>query len=473
MITDKLNEECAVFGVVTREDPASGITYNALLSLQHRGQEGSGIAVASDNDITCRKGRGLVSDVFGGGVLGELPSAHSAIGHNRYSTTGDTVEKNVQPFLTEYLTGRIAVAHNGNITNSLTLRRKLRSDGVNFSATSDSEVISALIAYHTVRSGNIEAGIKKAARELKGAFSIVLLCGDGTLYALRDGDGYRPLCIGTNERGTAVSSESCALDGCGFTFVKDVEPGELIRIDTSGSVVSLGKILASDSSESGLCIFEYVYFARPDSTIDGMSVYEARFNMGKTLAAECPVQADAVCGVPDSGLEAASGYAYASGLPLVAGFVKNRYIGRSFIYPSQTQRENAVRMKLNPLKANVAGRRIVLVDDSIVRGTTSGLIVRALREAGAKEVHMRISSPPFRHVCRYGTDIDSEDKLIANIMSLDDICKKIGCDTLGYISVEGLRESCGSCRRYCTKCFTGYPDGSDKKAEIGEKKTDE
>lgn len=458
-IWDKPHEECAVFGVSMRgSDEAAGITYNALLSMQHRGQEGSGIAVTVDNQIVVHKGTGLAGDVFGGGALEQLPKSSSALGHNRYSTAGGSLECNVQPFITEYLTGRLASAHNGNLTNSEELRERLLRLGIRFEATSDSEVISALVAYYTVTLGDIKEGIKKAVAELRGAFSIVILCGDGKVLAVRDADGFRPLCIGKGETGMAVASESCALDAIDYNFLRDVKPGELIAIK-DGELIHSEIVLDRRTPDNGLCIFEYVYFARPDSIIDEKSVYEARFNMGRTLAREHPAEADVVCGVPDSGLEAAAGFAAESGLPLVTGFVKNRYLGRSFIYPTQAQRKSVVKLKLNPLRANLEGRRVILVDDSIVRGTTSEKIVASLREAGAKEVHLRISSPPFIHVCRYGTDIGSEDTLIANHMTVDEICKKLGADSLGYISVDGLVQACGKLKEYfCKQCFVKRHD---------------
>ncbi len=454
-ISGKLNEECAVFGVSTLGNEAAGITYNGLLSLQHRGQEGAGIAVTLDNKILLHKNVGLVSEVFSGKVFEKLPKSKIAVGHTRYSTMGGNTIENVGPFITEYLTGRIATAHNGNVTNAREIRKELKGFGLNFSATSDSEVVSSLIAYHIVREQDILRGIIKAGGYLKGAFSLVIASGENKLIALRDPDGYRPLCIGKSRLGTAVASESCALEACGFTLVRDVKPGEAVVID-NGEITNEEIALNSRHEGGGLCIFEYVYFARPDSVIDGLSVYAARFNMGAALAEEYPVDADMVCGVPDSGLEAAMGYSAKSGIPLLPGFVKNRYIGRSFIYPTQDMRDSAVRLKLNPLSANISGKRIVLVDDSIVRGTTSERIVRSLKYAGAKEVHMRVSSPPFRHTCHYGTDIDSEENLIANRMSMKEICGKIGADSLGYISIDGLKKACGSCRlSFCTSCFTG------------------
>lgn len=462
----EIHEECAVFGVSVKTDEAAGVTYNGLLSLQHRGQEGAGIAVVSGNTILCHKDVGLVSEVFSRSVLEKLPKSHVAVGHNRYSTTGGNTKENVGPFITEYLTGRIATAHNGNITNAKEIKQKLEKCGLNFNATSDSEVISSLIAYHTVKTGDTLQGVIKAADEFKGAFSLVVLSSDGKLIAVRDPNGYRPLCIGKNENGMAISSESCALDSSGFSFVRDISPGEVIVIE-DGEITHQGIEIQQKNENGGICIFEYVYFARPDSTVDNLSVYEARYNMGKILAKEYPVKADAVCGVPDSGLEAAIGYSAQSGIPLVSGFVKNRYIGRSFIYPTQSQRESAVRLKLNPLTANVAGKRIVLVDDSIVRGTTSEKIVKSLKNAGAKEVHMRISSPPFRFTCHYGTDIDSEENLIANQMRLDEIRDKIGADSLGYISIDGLKKACGKCTlSFCTNCFSGNNNGELSKKSV-------
>ncbi len=453
---DKIHEECAVFGISIDTKEALGITYNGLLALQHRGQEGTGIAVACDNGIYHHKSMGLVSEVFGGAMLETLPKSYVAIGHNRYSTRGGNTIKNLQPFLTEYLTGRLATVHNGNITNAKSIKETLTKFGVRFDATSDSEVVSSLIAYFTVKYDDIWKGTLKAAEMLEGAFSLIVLCGQGKLIAVRDVAGYRPLCIGKNAHGTVLASETCALDCCGFEFVRDIRPGEIMLIE-NGEIVKTASLKKEKDPSAGLCIFEYIYFARPDSVIDGLSVYEARFNMGCILADEHPIQADVVCGVPDSGLEAAAGYSARSGIPLVSGFVKNRYIGRSFIYPTQIQRESAVRLKLNPLKCNIENKRIVLIDDSIVRGTTSEKIVKALKHAGAKEVHMRVSAPPFKHVCHYGTDIDNADNLIANRMDIAGIAKQIGADSVGYISIEGLKRACAQSNLgFCTNCFTGY-----------------
>ena len=451
---ETLHEECAVFGVSLREgEEAPGLCYNGLLALQHRGQEGAGIAAARGNALACQKGLGLVSEAFSPAALAGLPAAGQTIGHTRYSTTGANTLENVQPFVTEYLTGRIATAHNGNVTNARSLREKLRPFGLEFSATSDSQVVSSLIAYMVLRKGDFFTGVREACKLLQGAFSLVVLSGDGRLAAVRDPNGYRPLCLGESREGLAVASESCALDSCGFTFLRDVAPGEIVLLER-------GKLTHSErcltASRQSLCVFEYVYFARPDSVIDGLSVYEARLNMGRALAREHPVEADLVCGVPDSGLEAAMGYALESGIPYASGFVKNRYIGRSFIFPTQAQREHAVDLKLNPLRSAVAGKRVVLVDDSIVRGTTCARIVSAMRRAGAREVHLRISSPPFTHTCHFGTDIGDEENLIANRLTLREIEAQTGADTLGYISLEGLRQACrGSSLPLCDGCFTG------------------
>jgi amidophosphoribosyltransferase len=457
----KIKEKCAVFGVSLKDNnEAVGITYNGLLALQHRGQEGAGIAAVNDNHIYCHRNLGLVSEIFNAGELEKFPKTNTAVGHTRYSTTGCNRKENVGPFVKEYLTGRIAVSHNGNITNASALRSGLKDFGLNFKATSDSEILSSLIAYYITKENGTVKGIIKAANLLHGAFSLVIASGRGKLIAVRDPNGFRPLCIGKSSSGYAVASESCALDSCGFEFVRDVIPGEVILIE-NGKIISenifLDKI--SSTEKLGLCIFEYVYFARPDSIIDGLSVYQARYNMGYVLAEEYPVEADIVCGVPDSGLDAANGYSAKSGIPIATAFVKNRYIGRSFIYPTQTQRDSAVKLKLNPLSASVKGKRVVLVDDSIVRGTTSEKIVKGLKNAGAKEVHMRVSSPPFLYTCHYGTDIDNEENLIANRMSIDEICCKIGADSLGYISIEGLINACAAYSdntpKFCTACFTG------------------
>ncbi|MDR1194253.1 MAG: amidophosphoribosyltransferase [Peptococcaceae bacterium] len=452
----KLGEACGVFGVSLRENEGAGLVYNALLALQHRGQESAGIAALVDRSIRYHKAQGLVSEVFGAEGMAALPASPMAIGHVRYSTTGGDSRENAQPMVKEYLRGRIAVAHNGNIINGGEIRDELIKRGCDFTATTDSEIIATLIAYEALSCGTIEEAVGWAAKRLRGAFSLVVLSSQNKLIALRDGWGFRPLCLGEGPLGKAVASESCALESAGFELSRDLRAGEMVVID-GGQNATSSQVLTAE--RQGLCIFEFVYFARPDSVIDGLSVYQARFQAGRILAREYPVDADVICGVPDSGLEAAQGYSAASGIPFVSAFLKNRYIGRSFISPTQRQREAAVRLKLNPLKVNVAGKRIVLIDDSIVRGTTSARIIKSLKEAGAREIHLRISSPPFRHTCHFGTDIDDADSLIANQLSPAALRERIGADSLGYISVEGLKEACDGCAMaFCVGCFNGeYP----------------
>jgi amidophosphoribosyltransferase len=359
----------------------------------------------------------------------------------------------VQPFITEYLTGRVAAVHNGSITNAKALRKHLKSLGLKFDATCDGEVVSSLIAYCITQTGDLIDGVVAAAKQLEGAFSLIVLSGDGRIAAVRDGHGFRPLCIGQNGAGLAIASESCALESCGFHLLRDIAPGEVIVLENTRvthSMISLEKKLPA----GGLCIFEYVYFARPDSVVDGLSVYSARRNMGLRLAEEHPVEADLVCGVPDTGLEAAAGYSAGSGIPLVGGIIRNRYVGRTFIYPTQAQRDNTLRLKLNPVSACVRGKRVILIDDSIVRGGTTECIVRSFKAAGAREVHIRISSPPIRYTCHYGTDIASEENLIANLMDVEGIRAKIGADSLGFISIDGLTSACNGCGLgFCTQCF--------------------
>jgi len=344
---------------------------------------------------------------------------------------------------------------NGSITNADALRAELTGYGLHFDTNSDGEIVSSLIAYYIMTERDMLAGVVKAAALLTGAFSLIIAGVGEKLVAVRDPNGFRPLCLGRSEAGCAAASESCAFDSCGFEFVRDVRPGEVVLIE-NGAVTYQGVKLTGRQNGCGLCIFEYAYFARPDSYIDGLSVYNARQNMGRALAEEYPADADVVCGAPDTGLDAASGYSAQSGIPLVTGFVKNRYIGRTFIYPTQIQRESAVRLKLNPLSASIRGKRVVYVDDTIVRGTTTEATVRSLKSAGATEVHLRISSPPIRYMCRYGTNMDKEENLIANKMGLDDIRLKVGGDSLRFISLGGLTKACAECGLpFCTECFTG------------------
>ncbi|MBC8536784.1 amidophosphoribosyltransferase [Feifania hominis] len=451
---DKLKEECGVFGIYDVDGHgAARTTYYALFALQHRGQESCGIAVNDNRDIFVQKDIGLVPDVFTEPVLNRL-TGHMAIGHCRYSTTGNPTRENAQPLVTKYVKGTLALAHNGNLTNSNKLRRELEHSGAIFQSTNDTEVITYVIAKERLHTKTVEEAIENAMDHLEGAYSLVIMSPQ-KLIAARDPDGFRPLCMGKLENSYVFASESCAIDAIGATFIRDIDPGEVVVVDEKGP----RSLRRHCGKKPSICIFEYVYFARPDSVIEGASVHQARQEAGKYLAIEHPVEADIVVGVPDSGLDAALGYAKQSGIPYGIGFIKNRYIGRTFIQPTQGQRETSVRIKLNPLASAVKGKRVVMVDDSIVRGTTSKRIVNSLREAGAKEIHMRVSSPPFLNPCYFGTDIDSRDKLIANNHSLQEIRRHLGVESLGYLSIENLRKiPVGAKCHFCEGCFTGkYP----------------
>lgn len=456
----KINEECGVFGIIDECDrPCVHIAATALLALQHRGQEGAGIAYFADSEnsdsIACRKNVGLVSDVFGNDFLSRAPQTKMACGHVRYSTTGGNTAENTQPIVTHHSRLTFAVCHNGNITNADALRGYMVNErGAVFYTTNDTEIISKIIIDRIIKTGSLEKSVADLMNTIEGAYSLVLMTRD-KLIAARDPHGFRPLCIGKLGSATVVASETCALDSIGATYVRDVRPGEICSISRSGKCES---IVAKKGNRS-LCVFELIYFARPDSYIDGMSVYKARLEMGRALARQCPTDADIVCGVPESGFDAAYGYSMESGVPYGMAFVRNRYVGRSFILPTQTGRLRAVGLKLNPLRASIEGKRVILVDDSIVRGTTSARIIRSLREAGAKEIHMRISAPPFIAPCYFGTDIDSKDNLIANKYSVDEICEKIGADSLVYLDVDRLTAiKQGTDVTYCAGCFTDkYP----------------
>jgi amidophosphoribosyltransferase len=456
MNCDKLREKCAVFGVSIDDNSAAELTYNALLTMQHRGQEGAGIAVVNDKTIICKKGIGLAMEVFKDGSINRMQSG-IAVGHCLCFAVSD-LNDDVQPSVTEYLTGRIAAVLNCRITNVRALRGELMTYGLTFTGTSDGEVLSKLLAYHCMINESVLEGVKYAATILEGCFSMLVMSTgkeNNKLIAVRDSSGFRPFCIGSNAQGIAVASESCALDICGFDFVRDIRPGEVVQIE-DGKITYEEVILMQKIKNTGLCAFEYVYLARPDSCIDNLSVYEARVNMGRILARENKIEADAVCGVPDSGLEAALGYSLESGIPLVPGFMCNRYIGRSFIYPTQSLRENAVKLKLNPLKLNVENRRIILVDDTIVRGTSTRQVVRELKNVGAREVHMLVSSPPIKFKCGFGcVDTANAEQLIANNKSLDEIRETIGADSLNYISINGLKQACSKCTiPQCMQCFS-------------------
>ena len=452
-----IHEECGVFGVFSHETgDVARTVYYGLYALQHRGQESAGIVVNDDGLFRSYKDVGLVNDVFTPAHMDELGLGNIAIGHVRYGTTGGGGRLNAQPIVVNHIKGRMALAHNGNLTNSFELREELELQGSIFHTTSDTEVISYLITKERLSAPSIEQAVNRAMGRIKGAYSLCIMS-PSKLIAVRDAHGFRPLCYGiTSDGDYVVASESCALDAVGAKFIRDLEPGEILVVDKAG-VRSIRDHCGTEKRT--MCVFEYIYFARPDSVVDGASVHEARVRAGEFLAKSSPVDADIVIGVPDSGLDAAIGFSRQSGIPYGIGFIKNKYIGRTFIQPTQADRENKVRIKLNPIAAVVEGKRVVLVDDSIVRGTTSARIVKMLREAGAKEVHMRISSPPFMHPCFYGTDIDSRENLIANNHTIDEIASIIGADTLGYLRMEDVVRLAGDDDAgFCTACFSGeYP----------------
>ena len=453
-----LHEECGVFGVYSQTHLDVATTaYYGLFSLQHRGQESCGIVVNDDGVFSSYKDVGLVYDVFTPPVMEKLGEGGIAVGHCRYGTTGCNDRNNAQPIVINHIKGNMALAHNGNLVNSAELREELELQGSIFHTTSDSEVIAYIITKERIVSNSIEEAVSKAMDRLKGAYSLVIMS-PTKLIAARDEHGFRPLCYGQTPEGDwIVASESCSLSAVGATMVRDLKPGEIIVFDKNGPRSITDHCGKCDPS---LCVFEYIYFARPDSIIEGCGVHRARLRAGAFLALEHPVQADVVVGVPDSGLDAAIGFARQSGIPYGIGLIKNRYIGRTFISPGQKSREDKVRIKLNPVRETVEGKRVVLIDDSIVRGTTSARIVKLLRDAGAKEIHLRISAPPFLNPCYYGTDIDSRDNLIACHHSVDEIAKIVGADSLGYLSVENVSKLTDdpSCRSYCTACFSGeYP----------------
>ncbi|MGN0595727.1 MAG: amidophosphoribosyltransferase [Ruminiclostridium sp.] len=454
---DNLHEECGVFGIYTKEQSdVANSAYFALYALQHRGQESCGIVVNDRGVFNYHKGIGLVNEVFNAEELSKLGRGKIAIGHVRYSTTGGLNSHNTQPIVVRHIKGPMSIAHNGNLVNALELRSEYELKGAIFHSTNDTEVISYAITEARLTAGSIQKAVEQAMYKIKGAYSLVIMS-PKKLIAARDPNGFRPLCIGKlpNDEGYAVASETCALDSISATFVRDIEPGEIVVIDENG----IDSIKTHCGGKSTMCVFEYVYFARPDSVIEGASVHAARIRAGRFLAKEHPVEADIVVGVPDSGLDAALGFSMESGIPYGVGFIKNRYVGRTFIQPAQGMRENSVKIKLNPISEVVKGKRVVMIDDSIVRGTTSGRIVNLLREAGAKEVHVRISSPPFTNPCFFGTDIDSREHLIACKMSIPEICKHINADSLGYLSEEGVLKIAGNAKcGFCSGCFTGkYP----------------
>ena len=453
---EKLHEECGVFGIWSeqQENVAHDI-YCGLLALQHRGQEAAGIAVCDTygekGNICMHKQNGVVAEVFDRDRLEKL-KGNIGIGHVRYSTTGDGSIENAQPIVNYYLKGTLALVHNGNIVNCSELKQQMFESGDVFRATSDTEVVAKLIAKMRASSGSIEEAVKKAAPLLIGGYALIIMS-PRKLVVVRDPLGLKPLCLGKIPKGWVIASESCALSAIGAEFIRDVEPGEIITISRKGLISDRSMC----SEKHAHCIFEYIYFARLDSKMDGISIYGARFRGGQALAKAYPADADLAAGVPESGLTAAAGYAYEAAIPFVHVFHKNSYIGRTFIKPTQKEREDAVHMKLNVLEDAVKGKRIVLVDDSIVRGTTITNLIKMLRKAGALQVHVRICSPPFRHPCYYGTDVPDDDQLIANKMSIDEICRMIGADSLGYMRIDDLEQMTGGLST-CKACFDGkYP----------------
>ena len=454
-----LHEECGVFGMYDFDggDVASTIYYG-LFALQHRGQESCGIAVSETNGpkgkVTSYKGMGLVNEVF---TQDNLEPMHGdiGVGHVRYSTAGASTRENAQPLVLNYVKGTLALAHNGNLINAMEQRKDLEYTGAIFQTTIDSEVIAYHIARERLNSNSVEEAVGRACQKIKGAFALVVMS-PRKLVGARDPYGFKPLCIGKRDNAYILASETCALDTIGAEYVRDVLPGEIVTITPEGGIQS-DLSLALPKEKEARCIFEYIYFARPDSHIDGVSVYASRIKAGRFLAMDSPVDADLVVGVPESGNAAALGYSLQSGIPYGTAFVKNGYVGRTFIKPKQSSRESSVRVKLNVLKEAVDGKRIIMIDDSIVRGTTSDRIVKMLRDAGATEVHVRISSPPFLWPCYFGTDIPEREQLIAYNRSIEDIRKIIGADSLGYLGIERLEEMVGGLN-ICKGCFTGtYP----------------
>ena len=460
-------DECGVVGIYGAEN-AAALSYFALTSLQHRGQESAGIAVSDGSKIKLHKGMGLVSDVFEQGHFESLGGS-IAVGHVRYATAGGRTIDNAQPFMNSFKNGSIALAHNGQLVNHTKMREMLEDYGSTFSSSSDSEVILKLIVRKYIENGghlgtpnteeNSEAikqqrfvdAVVQTAQLIKGSFALCIIT-ENMLIGVRDPNGIRPLCVGQVGDGFIVTSEGCAIDSVNGRFLRDVEPGEIVVINKEGL-----RSIKYASEKKQTCIFEYVYFARPDSVIDGISVQEARYRMGEVLAEESPVKADIVIGVPDSGLGAAQGYARASGVPYGMGIIKNKYIGRTFIAPTQKERENMVFVKLNAIRSDLEGKRVIVIDDSIVRGTTSRRLVQILRRAGAKEVHFRVSSPPVKFPCYLGIDTPSKNELISSTHELEEIRKEIGADSLAFISLEGMVKAFGA-DSFCKGCFNGeYP----------------
>ena len=448
-----IHEECGIFGIHGSKYCASEVYYG-LFSLQHRGQESCGIATNDDASIECVKGMGLVSDVLSSDKIKSL-KGDIAIGHVRYSTAGGSVPENAQPIVTQYSKGTLSIAHNGNLTNAFELKRELEDRGAIFHTTTDSEVIAYLIAQKRSSNPSVEEAVKEVMGMIKGGYALLVMS-PRKLIAARDPFGLKPLVMGKLDDAVIFCSETCALEAVGARFIRDIEPGEIVIVE-NGEVRSVDSGLKRPMKK---CVFEYIYFARPDSVIDGISVAAARREAGRILARKHPCECDIVIGVPESGIDAALGFAAESGITYEKGFVKNSYVGRTFIKPSQEQRQQAVKIKLNPISAVVNGKRVVIIDDSIVRGNTIANQVNMLRNAGATEVHVRISSPPFMHPCYYGTDVPDEDYLIACQHTIPEICEIIGADSLGYLEPKDLDDMLGGDGfRYCDACFTGdYPE---------------
>ncbi len=459
----KWKEKCGIYGVYSPTEDVSEMTYLGLFALQHRGQESAGIALTDGDWIDVKKGMGLVSEVFRE-QLPRLDNAKIAIGHVRYATTGFSLAANAQPLRVNYAGGALALAHNGDLTNAALIRRDLESKGTVFQTTIDTEVFVHLIARS--QKPSVEERILEAVSVVRGAFCLSIMTED-KLIGVRDPQGFRPLCIGrTPDGGWVLSSETCALDVNGAEFVRDVLPGEMVVMDSDG----LKSYRFSNGKDVASCIFEYIYFARPDSIIDGQSVHAARFEMGRVLARESGFRGDVVISVPDSGTTAATGFSYEAGIPFAEGLIKNRYIGRTFIQPTQKQRDAAVKLKLSPVRSVVAGKSVIMVDDSIVRGTTSGKIVRLLRNAGAREIHVCISSPPITDPCYYGIDTSVRKELISATKSVDEICSFIGADSLHFISIDGLRQCVSALNpdHMCYACFNNKYPVPEEDAELDE-----
>ena len=452
----KMHEECGVFGIydLSKTLDIAHITYTALYALQHRGQQSSGISVNNEGKLYTHKDSGLTNEVFNEMILNYLKGS-SAIGHVRYSAAGFEGRENAQPLQSRHTKGYIAISYNGSLVNSAELRAELEERGALFQTQSDAEVIAYIIAHERLKTDSTEQAIMNAMKRLSGAYSLVVLC-TNKLIAARDPKGIRPLCMGSlGDDSVIFTSESCAIDAVGGEFTRDILPGEVVVVTKDG----VKSHTDNCGGKSALCIFEHIYFARPDSVIDGQSVHYARQMVGRCLAKRHFVEADICVGIPESGLDAALGYAYESGIPYGMGIIRNRYIGRTFIQTNQSERENLVKLKLNILKSVVKDKRVILVDDSIVRGTTTANIISSMRKAGAKEIHVRISSPLYLHPCYFGTDIESREKLIANRMTKDQLCAEIGADSLEYLDVEDLKDiAVDSKLDFCDACFTSnYP----------------